>query len=85
VTGARLAALRAAGIRTATDLLCTFSREVSGGRVFVRPSGVDPVPLPESRLRLLVRVLAAEPGLASVWNWQRNGVRQRACRPEPEA
>jgi hypothetical protein len=85
VTVAQLVALRAVGIRTATDLLCTISREASGVRVFVRPSGVDPLPLPESRLRLLVRVLAAEPGLASVWNWQRTGVCPRASRPEPEA
>ena len=25
-------------------------------------------------LRLLVKVLAQEPGLNPVWNWQRNGV-----------
>jgi hypothetical protein len=33
-------------------------------------------PLPLNQLRLLVAVLAAEPGLAPVWNWQRNGVRE---------
>jgi hypothetical protein len=37
------------------------------------PEGVTP-PLPESQLRLLVTVLAQEPGLNPVWNWQRNGV-----------
>jgi hypothetical protein len=37
------------------------------------PPGLEP-PLPEGQLRLLVAVLSAEPGLAPVWNWQRNGV-----------
>ena len=37
------------------------------------PDGLEP-PLPPDQLRLLVTVLAAEPGLAPVWNWQRNGV-----------
>lgn len=43
-------------------------------RRFVLPPGLSHPPLPEDQLRLLVRVLAAEPGLAPVWNWQRNGV-----------
>jgi hypothetical protein len=38
-------------------------------------------PLPADQLRLLVTVLAAEPGLAPVWNWQHNGV--QACRGVP--
>jgi hypothetical protein len=71
--------LRRVGIRTATDLLKAFSTEEcqpSGGppqRTFCLPAGVKP-PLPEGQLRLLVAVLSAEPGLAPVWNWQRNGV-----------
>ena len=71
--------LRRVGIRTATDLLKAFSTEEcqpSGGpprRTFCLPASVKP-PLPEGQLRLLVAVLSAEPGLAPVWNWQRNGV-----------
>src|SRR6266705_3278230 len=66
--------LRRVGIRTATDLLKAFSVEQEGGkRVFRVPEGLEP-PLPPNQLRLLVAVLAAEPGLAPVWNWQRNGV-----------
>ena len=30
--------------------------------------------VPPDQLRLVVTVLAAEPGLAPVWNWQRHGV-----------
>jgi hypothetical protein len=71
--------LRRVGIRTATDLLKAFSEEAPprGGlpeRVFARPSEDERLPLPESQLRLLVRVLGAEPGLVPIWNWQRNGV-----------
>jgi hypothetical protein len=44
-----------------------------GKRVFRVPDGLQP-PLPADQLRLVVTVLAAEPGLAPVWNWQRNGV-----------
>jgi hypothetical protein len=66
--------LRRVGIRTATDLLKAFSVEQEDGeRVFRVPDGLEP-PLPPNQLRLLVTVLAAEPGLAPVWNWQRNGV-----------
>jgi hypothetical protein len=77
-TVARLS-LRRAGIRTATDLLKAFSTEAQpcGGlpeRDFARPADDEPLPLPESQLRLLVRVLGAEPGLVPIWNWQRNGV-----------
>ena len=72
--------LRRVGIRTATDLLKAFSVEQEGGkRVFRVPDGLKP-PLPADQLRLVVTVLAAEPGLAPVWNWQHNGVpRQRAA------
>ena len=72
--------LRRAGIRTATDLLKAFSEEApqSGdcwpARTFVRQLPDQPLPLPESQLRLLVTVLGAEPGLVPIWNWQRNGV-----------
>jgi hypothetical protein len=69
--------LRRVGIRTATDLLKAFSVDQEGGeRVFRMPDGLDP-PLPADQLRLVVTVLAAEPGLAPVWNWQRNGVPER--------
>ncbi len=77
--------LRRVGIRTATDLLKAFSAaqdQPSGTkpeRVFCLPDDLEP-PLPVDQLRLLVAVLAAEPGLAPVWNWQRNGVPDgRSC------
>jgi hypothetical protein len=72
--------LRRHGIRTATDLLKVFSVEDdrpgvdSPPRRYARPTPMERLPLPEDQLRLLVTVLAAEPGLAPVWNWQRNGV-----------
>jgi len=71
--------LRRVGIRTATDLLKAFSKEqdepsgVQPQRTFFLPANLEP-PLPVDQLRLLVAVLGAEPGLAPVWNWQRNGV-----------
>jgi hypothetical protein len=78
-------ALRRVGIRTATDLLKAFSVPVevpaaTGGhavRRYRRPSGIDTLPLPAGQLRLLVGVLAAEPALDPVWNWQRNGRQDR--------
>jgi len=71
--------LRRVGIRTATDLLKAFSVERDDGeRTFRLPDGLEP-PLPAGQLRLLVTVLAAEPGLAPVWNWQRNGVQPAAA------
>ena len=79
--------LRRAGIRTATDLLKAFSKEAQQPcgalpeRIFVSQPKDQPLPLPESQLRLLVTVLGAEPGLEPVWNWQRNGVPVR--RPAP--
>ena len=74
--------LRRVGIRTATDLLKAFSVEQEGGeRVCRIPDGLEP-PLPPDQLRLLVTVLAAEPGLVPVWNWQRNGVPE-CRRPVP--
>jgi len=75
--------LRRVGIRTATDLLKAFSVELDNGeRAFRPPDGLEP-PLPASQLRLLVTVLAAEPGLAPVWNWQRNGVQPAAAAHYP--
>lgn len=80
--------LRQAGIRTATDLLKVYSKEVlrCGSlpqRVYVPPPNDQQLPLPESQLRLLVTVLGAEPGLVPIWNWQRNGVHvcQNQMRP----
>ncbi len=72
--------LRRVGIRTATDLLKAFSAEQvqpPGSlpkRHFVKPRHAELLPLPKEQLRLLVAVLCSEPGLAPVWNWQRNGV-----------
>jgi hypothetical protein len=72
--------LRRVGIRTATDLLKAFSAEQvqpPGSlprRHFVKPPRAELLPLPKEQLRLLVAVLGSEPGLAPVWNWQRNGV-----------
>ena len=70
--------LRRVGVRTATDLLKAFSVEQPQPdwpmrRDFRLPDGVAP-PLDEGQLRLLVKVLAQEPGLNPVWNWHRNGV-----------
>jgi hypothetical protein len=70
--------LRRVGIRTATDLLKAFSEEELCGSSTVRTFVPQPkdleLPLPQSQLQLLVKVLGAEPGLAPIWNWQRNGV-----------
>jgi hypothetical protein len=72
--------LRRVGIRTATDLLKAFSEQTQQQRgslrerTFVPQPGGQPLPLPESQLRLLVTVLGAEPGLVPIWNWQSNGV-----------
>jgi hypothetical protein len=70
--------LRRVGIRTATDLLKAFSVEQDNGERAFRPPD-DLEPLPAGQLRLLVTVLAAEPGLAPIWNWQRNGVQPAAA------
>ena len=81
-------ALRRVGIRTATDLLKAFSVEESGpcGPLQTRrydPASSSSVQLAPGQLSLLVKVLSAEPGLAPVWNWQRNGVVAHATiRPE---
>ncbi len=73
--------LRQVGIRTATDLLKAFSDagtptcDSLAERRFDSTLDSADLPLPQAQLRLMVRVLAAEPGLTPVWNWQRNGVR----------
>jgi len=83
-------ALRSVGIRTATDLLVVFSEPLAGNhpcqRKFVLPDlGPDgQPPLPQERLRPLVKALSAERGLATVWNWHRNGVRVQACETQFE-
>jgi len=80
------------GIRTATDVLKMFSAELDEPseaqprRVFRLPAGLAS-PLPADQLRLLVSVLAVEPGLVPVWNWQKSGLRRyphqiRESRPQ---
>jgi len=83
-------ALRSVGIRTATDLLKVFSAPLAGNhpchREFVLPDlgpGGQP-PLPQERLRPLVKALCAERGLATIWNWHNNGVRVQECAPQFE-
>ena len=83
--------LRGVGIRTATDLLKAFSTAERSGddalpeRRFVTTHEPAELPLPETQLRLLVRVLSAEPALVPVWNWQRNGVRVYPVMPSSPA
>ena len=87
-------ALRRVGIRTATDLLKAFSAEPDrigepGPVDFRSPAGWQVGGIPEFQLRLLLTVLANDPALAPVWNWQRNGVRVHAIAvaaksPNPE-
>ena len=78
--------LRRVGIRTATDLLKAFSKEVEQpcgsqpGRIYTPQCELKRLPLPESQLQLLVTVLGAEPGLVPVWNWQQNGSRFAAAK-----
>jgi hypothetical protein len=64
--------LRRMGIRSATDLLKAFPPEQratwSGAGDDARPDG-----LTAGQLDTLVRVLAAQPALVPVWNWQRRG------------
>jgi hypothetical protein len=75
-------ALRCLGIRTATDLLCAFADEgviahaeadgmqpITGALEFLECNGMVP-----ARVRALVRILADEPGLHPILNWQNNGV-----------
>jgi hypothetical protein len=83
-------ALRRAGIRTASDLLEVFSNPRPGcerGERDFDMSSLGPwgqPPLPEGRLRTLVKALNAEKGMAPVWNWRYNGVRVQAGRHSSE-
>ncbi|WP_460351730.1 hypothetical protein [Actinoallomurus acanthiterrae] len=74
--------LRSLGIRTATDLLCAFTEEgvarhdetdgtpsTPGGFDFLAANDLEP-----ARIRALVRILADDPGLHPILNWQNNGV-----------
>jgi hypothetical protein len=74
--------LRRAGVRTATDLLKAFSEEPSQKsgapwRLTFSQGDIENPPLPPDQLKLLFKVLAEEPGLNPVWNWQWNGVQPR--------
>jgi len=83
-------ALRQFGIRNATDLVKAFPPEkVDPGITLAADSPwqehltmVASPGLREAQLRTLVRVLANEPSLAPVWNWQERGV-QRYVQPVP--
>jgi hypothetical protein len=64
-------ALRGMGIRSATELVHAFGA-IAANRAqlteALSTSGLDP-----TRVATLVRLLAAEPGLAIVWNWKHGG------------
>jgi hypothetical protein len=83
-------ALRQFGIRNATDLIKAFPPDkVDPGLTLAAGSPwqehlkmVASPGLDEAQLRTLVRVLANEPSLAPVWNWQERGV-QRYVQPAP--
>jgi hypothetical protein len=83
-------ALRQFGIRNATDLIKAFPPDkVDPGLTLAVGSPwqehlkmVASPGLDEAQLRTLVRVLANEPSLAPVWNWQERGV-QRYVQPAP--
>jgi hypothetical protein len=86
-------ALRQLGIRKATDLIIAFPPdEVDPGRELVPGSpwqqylnSVEHAGLEEAQLRSLVRVLAREPSLAPVWNWQARGVHRYVQPAAPAA
>lgn len=77
-------ALRQFGIRKATDLLNAFPPDkVDPGRALPPGSpwqqhlnNVTSRGLTEAQIRSIVRVLANEPSLAPVWNWQERGVQR---------
>ncbi|WP_345431273.1 hypothetical protein [Actinoallomurus vinaceus] len=84
-------ALRSMGIRTATGLLRTFAdervvpngeadgrRSVPGAMNFIAQHGISP-----ARVWTLVRLLAEEPGLNPIINWQSNGIPLTAPTPAP--
>ncbi|MCE5290714.1 MAG: hypothetical protein LLG14_15945 [Nocardiaceae bacterium] len=82
------AALRAFGIRTATDLLKAFPPDQIDPRRNASPGkGYEQVECrvdrfsPE-RMRTLVRILNEDDRLAPIWNWQDRGVRPK---PVPSA
>ncbi|HZC72709.1 MAG TPA: hypothetical protein VE442_18570 [Jatrophihabitans sp.] len=68
------AALRRAGVRSATDLLTAF-RAPAGD---LRARGLDP-----DRIETLLRLLAAEAGLDPVWNWKGGGAGRNTRPPAP--
>ncbi|HEU4348032.1 MAG TPA: hypothetical protein VFR35_09595 [Actinoplanes sp.] len=86
-------ALRQLGIRTATDLVKAFPRDV------IHPPAGRPAPaereellktledaeLPLRQILTLVRVLSEEPGLAPVWNWHDRGVVARCPGRRPRS
>jgi nitrate reductase NapE component len=86
--------LRQVGIRSATDLLKAFPPDqfdplVADGNAapqqqpiaqMLEDAGIDC-----GQLRLLVRVLSEEQGLAPVWNWNDRGVRARCPRRWPRS
>ena len=75
-------ALRQFGIRKATDLLKAFpplqvdpgSMLADGTPWHTHLADVTEEGLDKAQLRSIVRVLANEPSLAPVWNWQKRGV-----------
>jgi hypothetical protein len=86
--------LRQLGIRTATDLIKAFPPDQFD------PFDADQKAAPQSaeivkilsdsgvdcgQLRMLVRVLSEEQGLAPVWNWYDRGVRARCPRRKPRS
>jgi hypothetical protein len=85
--------LRQLGIRTATDLIKAFPPEAidpsapdsdQGAaaelRQMLRRERVNPY-----QIRMLVRVLSEERGLAPVWNWHNRGVRSRCPQRLPRS
>jgi hypothetical protein len=84
-------ALRQFGIRRATDLLKAFPpdcvdpghRLAPGSPWHKHLADAAAGGLDQAQLRTMVRVLAEEPALAPVWNWQLRGAR-RCIAPAPD-
>ncbi|MEN3304348.1 MAG: hypothetical protein V7603_550 [Micromonosporaceae bacterium] len=84
--------LRQLGVRTATDLIRAFPPDLidpstsddAGAaaelRAMLLREGVNP-----NQIRMLVRVLSEEPGLAPLWNWYDQGVSPRCARRLPRS
>lgn len=81
--------LRQFGIRTATDLLKTFpprliddyhDEDASPRFAHLAPRALD-----MEQIRILVRVLDEETGLAPIWNWQTRGVEAKATWRRPRS